>query len=100
VRTLRAYAHGWAGDPVEVLAGDLVWYGAAGTRTKKAVTAFGILEDYRGVLVRDDFGGHIRYDKQLAGVQQRLSHLLRYLADAYDSTRPPRYALTRSPTPS
>ncbi|MGV1010804.1 MAG: IS66 family transposase, partial [Dermatophilaceae bacterium] len=84
VRTLRAYTRGWAGDPVEDLAGDLVWYGAAGTRTKKAITAFRILEDYHGVLVRDDFGGYVSYDKQLAGVQQCLSHLLRYLDDAYD----------------
>ena len=83
-RTLRAYTRGWAGDRVEDLAGDLVWYGAAGTRTKKAITAFGILEDYHGVLVRDDFGGYVSYDKQLAGVQQCLSHLLRYLDDAYD----------------
>jgi transposase len=83
VRTLRAYTRGWAGDP-EDLAGDLVWYGAAGTRTKKAITAFGILETFCGVLVRDDFGGYISYDKQLAGVQQCLSHLLRYLDDAYD----------------
>jgi transposase len=84
VRTMRAYTRGWAGDPVEDLAGDLVWYGAAGTRTKKAITAFGILEDYHGVLVRDDFGGYVSYDAQLAGVQQCLSHLLRYLDDAYD----------------
>jgi transposase len=84
VRTLRAYTRGWAGDPLEDLAGDLVWYGAAGTRTKKAITAFGILQDYRGVLVRDDFGGYLSYDKQLAGVQQCLAHLLRYLDDAHD----------------
>jgi len=84
VRTMRAYTRGWAGDRVDDLAGDLVWYGAAGTRTKKAITAFGILEDYHGVLVRDDFGGYVSYDEQLAGVQQCLSHLLRYLDDAYD----------------
>jgi transposase len=84
VRTMRAYTRGWAGDPVEDLAGDLVWYGAAGTRTKKAITAFGILDSFCGVLVRDDFGGYVSYDKTLAGVQQCLSHLLRYLDDAYD----------------
>ena len=88
VRTLRAYTRGWAGDPTEDpagdLAGDLVWYGAAGTRTKKAITAFEILDFFCGVLVRDDFGGYVSYDKKLAGVQQCLSHLLRYLDDAYD----------------
>ena len=83
VRTMRDYTRGWAGDP-EDLAGDLVWYGAAGTRTKKAITAFGILDTFCGVLVRDDFGGYVSYDAQLAGVQQCVSHLLRYLDDAYD----------------
>jgi hypothetical protein len=38
---------------------DLVWYGAAGTRTKKAISAFGILDGYHGILVRDDFGGYV-----------------------------------------
>ena len=84
VRTMRDYTRGWAGDPRQDLAGDLVWYGAAGTRTKKAISAFGILDSFCGVLVRDDFGGYVSYDKTLAGVQQCLSHLLRYLDDAYD----------------
>ena len=75
VRTLCAYT---GGGP------DLVWYGAAGTRTKKAITAFGILDNYRGVLVRDDFGGYVSYDDDLAGVQQCLSHLLRHLQDVTD----------------
>ena len=43
VRTMGAYT---GGGP------DLVWYGAAGTRTKPAITAFGILETFNGVLVR------------------------------------------------
>lgn len=73
-RTLRAYT---GGGP------DLVWYGAAGTRTKPAITAFGILEPFTGVLVRDDFGGYLSYDGQLTGVQQCLSHMIRYLDDAY-----------------
>ena len=88
VRTMREYTRGWAGDPsrdpIDDLAGDLVWYGAAGTRTKKAITAFAILDSFAGVLVRDDFGGYLSYDKKLTGVQQCLSHLLRYLDDAYD----------------
>ena len=73
-RTMRAYT---SGGP------DLVWYGAAGTRTKPAITAFGILEPFKGVLVRDDFGGYLSYDGQLAGVQQCLAHMIRYLDDAY-----------------
>jgi transposase len=74
VRTMRAYA---GGGP------DLIWYGAAGNRTKAAITGFGILDGYRGVLVRDDYGGYLSYDAGLAGVQQCLAHLYRYLDDAY-----------------
>jgi hypothetical protein len=35
------------------------------------------------VLVRDDFGGYLSYDADLAGVQQCLAHVLRYLDDAH-----------------
>src|SRR5258708_5119756 len=62
---------------------DLIWYGAAGNRTKAAITGFGILDGYHGVLVRDDYGGYLSYDTTLAGVQQCLAHLYRYLDDAY-----------------
>jgi len=75
VRTLRSCTGGGA---------DLVWYGAGGTRTKKEITAFGILDNYAGILVRDDFGGYVSYDADLAGVQQCLSHLLRHLQDVTD----------------
>jgi transposase len=74
VRTLR----GWTGGGP-----DLIWYGAAGNRTKVAITGFGILDGYAGVLVRDDYGGYLSYDAGLAGVQQCLAHLYRYLDDAY-----------------
>ena len=74
VRTMRAYT---GGGP------DLIWYGAPGNRTKAAITGFGILDSYRGVLVRDDYGGYLSYDAALAGVQQCLAHLYRYLDDAY-----------------
>jgi len=74
VRTMR----GWAGGGP-----DLIWYGAAGNRTKASITGFGILDGYRGVLVRDDYGGYLSYDAGLAGVQQCLAHLYRYLDDAY-----------------
>ena len=81
VRTMRAYT---GGGP------DLIWFGAAGNRTKAAITGFGILDGYRGVLVRDDYGGYLSYDAGLAGVQQCLAHLYRYLDDAYASDRYPR----------
>jgi transposase len=44
VRTMRAYTGGGA---------DLVWYGAAGDRTKTSISGFGILEEFRGVLVQN-----------------------------------------------
>jgi transposase len=74
VRTLR----GWTGGGP-----DLIWYGAAGNRTKAAISGFGILDGFTGVLVRDDYGGYLSYDARLAGVQQCLAHLYRYLDDAY-----------------
>ena len=74
VRTMRAYTGGGA---------DLIWYGAAGNRTKLSITGFGILDGFAGVLVRDDYGGYLSYDAGLAGVQQCLAHLYRYLDDAY-----------------
>ncbi len=74
VRTMNAFTGGGA---------DLVWYGAAGDRTMASISGFGILDEFRGVLVRDDFGGYVHYDDDLAGVQQCASHLLRYLDDAH-----------------
>jgi hypothetical protein len=74
VRTMRAFTGGGA---------DLVWYGAAGDRTKASISGFGILDEFRGVLVRDDFGGYLGYDPDLAGVQQCLAHVLRYLDDTH-----------------
>ena len=72
VRTMHGYT---GGGP------DLLWYGAGGTRTKKEITRFGILDNFAGILVRDDFGGYVSYDEDLTGVQQCVSHLLRHLQD-------------------
>jgi transposase len=72
VRTMNAFTFGGP---------DLVWFGAAGDRTKKSIGAFGILEAFEGVLVRDDYGGYVSYDEDLAGVQQCLSHIWRHLQD-------------------
>ena len=74
VRTMGAYT---GGGP------DLVWYGAAGDRTKASIASFAILDDFRGVLVRDDYGGYLSYDTDLTGVQQCAAHALRYLDDAH-----------------
>jgi transposase len=71
---MRAYTGGGA---------DLIWHGAAGNRTKASIAGCGILDGFAGVLVRDDYGGYLSYDAGLAGVQQCLAHLYRYLDDAY-----------------
>ena len=84
VRTLHAYTRATFDVAPGDLPRDLIWFGAAGTRTKKEITAFGILDDYAGVLVRDDFGGYLSYDDDLEGVQQCLSHMLRHLQDVTD----------------
>jgi transposase len=85
VRTLCTYTpFGLGGGKPTTPAGqDLVWYGAAGDRTKDSISRFGILDDYRGVLVRDDYGGYVSYDPVLAGVQQCLAHLWRHLDDVH-----------------
>ena len=54
----------------------------------------GIPGGYRGVLVRDDYGGDLSYDAGLAGVQQRLARLYRYPGDTY-ATGPASRAWTR-----
>jgi len=90
VRTMRAYT---GGGP------DLVWYGAAGDRTKTSINAFGIVNEFRGVLVRDDYGGYTSYDADLAGVQQCLSHVLRYLDDAHAIDPDAQPGPAKSPTP-
>ena len=62
-----------------------IWSGTArpetGPRPRSARSGSWIT--YRGVLVRDDYGGYLSYDDDLAGVQQCLAHALRYLDDAY-----------------
>ena len=74
VRTMRAYT---GGGP------DLVWYGAAGDRTKTSINAFGILDEFRGVLVRDDYGGYTSYDDRPGRRPAMPGHVLRYLDDAH-----------------
>ncbi|MGH3512354.1 MAG: IS66 family transposase, partial [Pseudonocardiaceae bacterium] len=56
----------------------LVWYTPIGSRSKTALTTLGVLEDYPGYLVRDDYAGWHQFDAQLAGVQQCAAHLIRH----------------------
>src|SRR5260370_21146159 len=92
VRTMNAYT---GGGP------DLIWYGAAGNRTKAAITGFGILDGYCGVLVRDDYGGHPRYATRLAGGPPWPPPLYPYPDDAYPTgpASPPSTPPARDPPP-
>ena len=57
----------------------LVWYAAIPSRSSEAIKSLGVLDDYHGVLVRDDYAGWAQFDTQLAGVQQCCQHLSRHL---------------------
>ena len=56
----------------------LVWYVPIGSRSKIALAALGVLQDYAGYLVRDDYAGYYQFDTHLAGVQQCAAHLIRH----------------------
>jgi len=58
----------------------LVWYRALGSRGKQAIKALGVLDGYRGYLVRDGYTGYQQFETTLAGVQQCCQHILRRLA--------------------
>src|SRR5256885_6655754 len=57
------------------------WSGSARptTRAHAALDGFGILPGFRGTLVRDDYAGYAKYDKQLTAAQLCCAHLLRSL---------------------
>ena len=57
----------------------LVWYAAMPSRSSEAIKGLGVLDGYRGILVRDDCAGWAQFDAQLAGVQQCCQHLARHL---------------------
>jgi Transposase IS66 family len=56
----------------------LVWYAPISSRSKTAIAALGVLEDYAGYLLRDDYAGYYQFNAQLAGVQQCAAHLIRH----------------------
>jgi transposase len=57
----------------------LVWYRAMGSRCKQAIKALGVLDGYRGYLVRDGYTGYQQFETTLAGVQQCCQHIIRRL---------------------
>ena len=62
----------------------LVWYRSLPARTKVALRNLGLLGNYTGYLVRDDYTAWHQFDNQLAGVQQCVAHLFRHLQDVLD----------------
>jgi hypothetical protein len=62
----------------------LVWYRSLPARSKKALAARGVLGDYNGYLVRDDYAAWHQFDNQIAGVQQCVAHRFRHIQDVLD----------------
>jgi transposase len=56
----------------------LVWYTAMPSRSKASIADLGVLDDWHGFLVRDDYAGWHQFDPHLAGVQQCAAHLIRH----------------------
>ena len=56
----------------------LIWYAALGSRSGPAIAGLGVLEGWRGYLVRDDYAAWHQSGAQLAGVQQCAAHLIRH----------------------
>jgi hypothetical protein len=62
----------------------LVWLTAIGSRTKQELKNLGVLDDWAGVFVRDDYRGWQQFDATVGGVQQCAQHLLRHLQGVAD----------------
>lgn len=58
----------------------LVYYSAITARSCEQLLGLGILDDWAGILVRDDYAGYYQFDATLSGVQQCVAHLHRHLA--------------------
>jgi hypothetical protein len=62
----------------------LILYSAAASRSSEAIKGVGVLEDWHGYLVRDDYKGWHQFDEHLAGVGQCGAHLIRHLQGVLD----------------
>jgi hypothetical protein len=62
----------------------LIWYAAMPSRSKASIADLGVLSDWHGYLVRDDYAGWHQFDGQLAGVQQCCAHLIRTCRGVYE----------------
>jgi transposase len=56
----------------------LIWYTAMPSRSKSSIADLGVLDDWHGYLVRDDYAGWRQFDPHLAGVQQCAAHIIRH----------------------
>jgi transposase len=56
----------------------LIWYAATPSRSKDAIADLGVLDNWHGFLVRDDYAGWHQFDEHLAGVQQCCAHIIRH----------------------
>jgi transposase len=56
----------------------LIWYAAMPSRSKTSIADLGVLDNWHGYLVRDDYAGWHQFDPHLAGVQQCAAHLIRH----------------------
>lgn len=62
----------------------LVWYTAMPSRSKTSIADLGVLDDWPGLLVRDDYAGWHQFDPHLAGVQQCCAHLIRHCKGVFE----------------
>ena len=62
----------------------LVWYTAMPSRSKTSIADLGVLDDWHGFLVRDDYVGWHQFDPHLAGVQQCVAHLIRHCTGVFE----------------
>jgi transposase len=62
----------------------LVLLEATSSRSKDAIKAVGVLEDWRGYFVRDDYKGWYQFDEHLAGIGLCGAHLIRSLQGVLD----------------
>jgi transposase len=56
----------------------LIWYAGMTSRTSDSITDLGVLDNWHGFLVRDDYAGWHQFDPHLAGVQQCCAHIIRH----------------------
>jgi transposase len=64
----------------------LIWYRPIPSRSSQAIKALGVLDDWHGYLVRDDYRGWQQFDATLAGAGagQCGAHLIRHLQGVFD----------------